>query len=82
MKKTSTIRPVLFSMLIIASLGAYIFVNYTALDVNNSVDPIHTAQKEVQKEDTQNEEDTLFLLDVELLKYVFNKTVSYIPTLI
>ena len=81
MKKTSTIRPVLFSMLIIASLGAYIFVNYTALDVKND-DPIHTAQKEIQKEDIQNEEDTLFLLDVELLKYVFNKTVSYIPTLI
>ncbi len=81
MKNKSTVRPILFSLLIIASLSAYIFVNFTNLEPQHVVESEATAQQEVQKEEFNEEDDALFLLDVELLKFVLKKTVSYIPVL-
>lgn len=81
MKNKSTVRPVLFSLLIIASLSAYIFVNYADLDAQPVVESEVAAQQEIQKEEFNENDDALFLLDVEMLKYLLKKTVSSIPVL-
>lgn len=77
--KKSTIRPVLFTLLIVASLCAYVFVNYDAFSGNYETVP--ATSNHIDSDSTFNDlEDPHFLLEIELLKKLIEASADRLPT--
>ncbi|MEL6922852.1 MAG: hypothetical protein AAFO94_02315 [Bacteroidota bacterium] len=75
MKKSIGLRSALFTLLILASIGSYVYLNLVDV-VNESVDP---TPLQLQAETEQSENQQVLMPDVEIIKRVVEKGLDLIP---